>query len=387
MINNNYYANSFLSVLKNLYEKKMSANLQVESLTKQQLLEAYKKNRFWKRGRFNALSKNKVLWILNAPRIDDHDFCFFLGIANDEIVSFISVIPDAIKTKADHIKKIYWMTEWWVNDTYKKTVLPTYLFMESLKFTKNNILIKAYAQNAHDFYSKQPFQTLLVRTRFTTFFGLNPDSIIGQFNFLKHSRFLLNIANTTVKNTLSYLNSKKNSSRTKEVSYEYLTQLDAESWAFIQPNCSKDIIYKTKDYIDWQLDSKQYVKTPVAKKFNLKTQIRGYSEAIDLFNIKVVKNDIMIGFISFLNYDKEFYLKYFLSDDENFDTVVAALMEHLLKLKASHLFTENEKVIAVIKKRYLTTFTHAAKKTALAHNELFKDLKSIDIQEQDGHFI
>jgi hypothetical protein len=365
----------------------MSSDLQIVSLTKLQLSEAYKDNRYWKRGELNVISRNKALWLLNSPRIENDDFCFFFAMANNKIVAFISVIPDIVKIKTGSLKKIYWMTQWWTDKTFEKTILPTYLFQQSLALTQNNILIKQYAQNVHNFYSKQPFECLKLRPRYTTFFSLNPDSLIQRFPRLKHLRSLLHLNNYIVKNSIYRLNKVKNKPRTNDLSYEYLNELDIESWEFINAYCSNDVIYKTKEYVNWQLDSRQYLQAVVAEKHNLKSTIEGYSEKVHIFLIKVVKNDTMIGFLSFLNFDGVFYLKYFISAHENFGNMVDAFMEHLLKLKASHLYSENDKVIKAIKKRYLTTFTHAPVKTALAHNDLFQNLKNTDIQDQDGHFI
>tara|TARA_R110000868_G_scaffold212709_5_gene462641 strand:- start:12720 stop:13817 length:1098 start_codon:yes stop_codon:yes gene_type:complete len=365
----------------------MNKGLEIITLTKSQLIEAVEENLYWKNQEFSGFSKNKAFWIINSPRIADNDYCFFLAIENSKIVALISVIPDLIKSESG-LEKVYWMTEWWVNDAFEKTVLPTYLFSEALKFTKNRILIKSYAENANDFYNKQPFEPIEKRLRHTIFLSLNPDSIIAKFKFLKRFRFFLNIANTLSLNIIALSNKNKIRSKVGDLNYEYLTKLDAATWQFIAPLCNTDLIYKSRDYIDWHLDCAQYLNTPLQNKTTFNAIIRGYSKHIDVFKIKVIKDGEIIGFISFLNFHGEVYLKYFLADCEsNFEILANVLIEHLIDLKVSHIFTENQELVHSIKNRFSYIFMHSSTKTALAHKDLYTDLYFKEIREQDGHFI
>ncbi len=365
----------------------MSKNLQVIALTKNELQQALDENRYWKGNGKSAISKNKVHWILDSPRLEDNDYCLVLGLADDKMVAFIHVLPDYLNIDNEKERQVYWMIEWWVAKKFINTVLGTYVFNEALRVTGKKVLIKSYAENVAGFYGKQAFTPILERKRNTIFFGLNPDVIIGKFSFTRHFKFFLKTANRMVYGIIAFFNSRKIKKSTSRLTYEYCNKLDNETWSFIKPLCNNDLILKTKDYINWHIDARQYQITPVSNKLKVKAHIRGYSYNINLYNIKICRADEIIGFISMLNFNDEIYLKYFLTTEDNFQETVDVLVEHTIKLKGSHIFTDNDKVANDIKKRFKKTFAYGVTKIALAHDELYPKIGNLKLKDQDGHVL
>jgi len=366
----------------------MKSDLKVIPVSKKKLRDDIVDNKY---NNYSSIpfSKNKAMWLLKSPRIEDNDLVALYGISNDDLVAFIFLLPDILNKGGIGSKKVYWIIRWWVNEEFKNTVLGSYMFSETLRMTKNQVIVKAYAENVNEFYAKQPFSSLKIRKRHTIFFRPNPDILIGKIHSLKHFKGILKIVDSLSYKLVRFWNKQKIGKKTQMLEYEYLDKIDDETWGIIKPLCENDIIYKTKEYINWQLDSFQYATIQTSNKKNLKglALIHGNAKNISLKKIKVSVKNKVIGFISFLQINEEVYLKYFMYSNNNFDIMITALMEHLIKFKASHLFTDNEEIAKAIKMNFKTIFMYRIAKTALVHNNFASETTRLELKEQDGHFI
>lgn len=364
----------------------MSKELQVIGLTKQMLREAIDKNTYWKND-LAPLPKSKAIWLVSNTRISDTDYCGVLGYEGDTMISFIFMFPDLLNKKKDTPKKVYWMISWWVHKSYKDTVLGTYIYNEAVNLTGKQVLIKSYAENVNSFYEKQPFNVIASRLRHTIFFSLDASMLIGKFKFLKSFSFLLKPIDRFTGAIFRWMNMSKLKSSVKSLSYEYIKELDEETWAFAQPICDYDLIHKTRAYVNWQIDNNQYLQTPLPGKHPHKSLQTGISTNIYIHNLKIIKEGKIIGFLSYIVNYNEFNVKYFLVDDEeNYELCVAALMENFINKRTTFIFTDDTKLSDAITKRYKTIFTHKVTKKGLAHKDTEIDKDNFTMLNRDGHF-
>ncbi|MBW1296537.1 hypothetical protein [Aquimarina litoralis] len=364
----------------------MSKDLQVIGLTKKMLREAIDKNTYWKND-LAPLPKSKAIWLVANNRIEDDDYCGVLGYEGDKMISFIFMFPDLLNANDDQPKKVYWMISWWVHKSYKDTVLGTYIYNEAVNLTGKQVLIKSYAENVTTFYEKQPFKVIASRLRHTIFFSLDASMLIGRFKFLKSFKFILDRFDSVVGSMIRFFNRSKLKSSVKELAYEYVNQLDNDTWRFIAPLCKSDLIYKTKEYVDWQIDASQYLQTPVPERHPYKSLQTGISNNIYLHNLKILKDDEIIGFLSYVVNYNEFNVKYFLVEkEENYDICVDALIENFIKQGTTFIFTDDTKLSDNITKRFKTIFTHKVTKKGLAHNDTKVETEHFEMLNRDGHF-
>ncbi len=364
----------------------MSKDLKILPLTKNMLRDAIDHNTYWKDS-IIPLPKSKALWIVSNDRIEDDDYCGVLGFENDKMISFIFMFPDQLRVCDKEFKKIYWMILWWVTDTYKDTVLGTYIYNEAINLTGKQVLIKSYAENVNDFYEKQPFDIIASRLRYTIFFSLDSSILIGRFSFLKYFKVLIDKTNVLVHKIVELINRGKLKKSTKELSYDYITQLDRETWEFIEPLCKDDLIHKTKDYVNWQINNLQYTQIPIVKKYPFHSLQVGNGQNIRIHNVKVILDHTLIGFLSFTVNGKEFNVKYFLvKDDKNYNICVDALIAHHTNAKTNFIFTDDSRLADTINKRFKTIFTYKVMKKALAHKAMQLEGEKHTIYNRDGHF-
>ncbi|GAA3641496.1 hypothetical protein [Flavivirga jejuensis] len=364
----------------------MSKDLSVTGITKKMLRDSIEQNTYWKGG-LSPLPKSKAIWLLSNTRIKEDDYCCIITTENQKMVSFIFMIPDFLNKQNEQIEKVYWMISWWVHPKYKKTVLGTYTFSEALRLADNKIIIKSYAEHIEGFYEKQPFTVIASRLRYTIFLSVDPSMLVGRFKFLKPFRYFLDRFDYIVASIINKINYNKLKKNTKDLVYDYINELDEDAWHFIEPLCKNDLIIKTKEYINWQIDNKQYTQVVVPKNQQYKSLETGISNNIYIHNLKIIKNEEVIGFLSYIINYNEFNVKYFIVEkEENYDLCIDALIDNFIKKKTKFIFTDDTKLAENIRKRFFTVFTHKVVKKGLAHNTLDLSPERVNLLNRDGHF-
>ena len=364
----------------------MSEDLEVVGVTKKMLRQILNKNTYWKDD-IAPLPRSKASWLILNDRISEEDYCGVIAKENKKMVAFIYMFPDLINTHNNEVKKAYWMNDWWVHEKYKDSVLGTYIYNQAIKLTKNQVLIKGYTENVEEFYSKLPFTVIASRFRYTLFFSLDYSMLIGRFKSLNKIKFLVKILDALTGKVVRFINSKRLRNKTYEISYDYINELDDDTWAFIKPLCENDLIYKTKAYISWQISNTQYLQIPLRHKVAYKNLNAGISNNIHIHNLKIIKNHKIIGFLSYVINFNEFNVKYFLvGDKKNYELCVDVLMEHLIKSKRNFIFTDDSELSKNITRRYVTVYTHKVLKKGLVHNDTNFDYNSVNMLNRDGHF-
>ncbi|MDO5980460.1 hypothetical protein [Flavivirga spongiicola] len=367
----------------------MNNNLEVIALTKKDLREAIALNTYWDNSIEAPFSKNKALWMLNNKRSDDDDTLAILAYENSALVSFVCVVPDLIRKKeGGNVKKVFWSHRWWVSDNYKDTILSTYTKGMSLNALDNQIVIKFLGDATKAYYEKQNFTRFSERDRHIIVFSLNYDLLIYKKSSLKKIKGLLKFLDKASGKLISLINGKKSSNRTKLLSYKYVSHLDETNWNFIKEYCADDIVPKTLEYINWQLNNDQYqVSTNITDELKDNCRLGSISNSISNLNFIVNKDDKPIGFISGLVLGKRFIVRYFLSNKNNFDSCLDALIKNMIKSKCTLLQTENDVLGDRIKSRYLNLYVDTRKLFSLIHDDVGIDATNITVKDQDGNFL
>mgnify|MGYP003648778817 FL=1 len=362
-------------------------NLEVITLTKRSLKEAVIENKFWGDSYEPPFSMNKARWMLENNRIDDEDVFAILGYENHTIIAFVSLMPDFIKKEDGDLKKIFWSQKWWVADKYKNTVLPTFVKSNSLTEVNNQVIVRFLGDYTKAYYEKQPFIKFSKRTRYIIVFNLDHKILISKKSGLKKVTGLLRFLDKISEKATYLINNKKSKNRTKMLSYRYLSTIDDENWDFIEDYCTHDIVPKTQEYVNWQISNNQYhvIKDGEAKP-RYKCLLESISNKIHNLNFMVEKEGENIGFISGLVKGNRFLLRFFITNQDNFDHCIDALMVNFLKSECTLLQTENAVLAERIKKNYLNIYADSKNLVSLVHNEIDMNFHDVIIKDRDGNF-
>lgn len=363
----------------------MAAKFKTIALTKKDLATALEENRYWERHQV-LMPKSKAYWLLRNKRIADDHICAVICLDGENLISYLLFIPDIVVLKNHTNRDIYWLQEWWVANTYQKSMVPSFIFNVAVKTLKGNILIESNAGTAESFFNSQ-FKPIYQKSRQVIFLFIENTAVINKIKILKYFKFLLNFINATILKGMHYFNFKKAMKRLDAFHFEYINTLDEPAWEFLKPLCTNDFVLKTREYINWQIDNSQYTQTPVSKKYPYKFSTTGISDNIHEHSFKIIQNNEVVGFVSYLFNMIEFNVRYFIPKNENyFNTCVDALVIHGLKHKAKYIITDNSDLSAAISQRYFTLFTYKTVKTSRVHKSCDLDLEDVKLTDRDGRF-
>lgn len=364
-------------------------DLKVVIVTKKEIHD-YLQTPALERGYSLPFSENKAQWLIEKPGMEDGDFCAIMATTSKEILSFTHLVPDVLSPRGNHGQedgKIYWMPQWWASETAKSTVVSTYVFSESLKATRNKVLVKAYEQNAEAFYAKQPFSVVQTNQRHVVFIGLASDVLAQRLPVLGKIKFFAKGFEKASVKIYAWLNRSRINKLGHDLKIKYLHQLDTDSWDFIEPFVQNDLIQKSREYINWQIDHKQYLSTPLDKRKSNIGLVRGYGSKIGIVNYMVARDSTYIGFVSFHYIGRTAYMKYALAHPAEMASLCATLYEHLNKLGIIYFFTDNALLAKHFLDNFSTVYHYTQTKNSMVHNSMRDMVGNVVVTEQDGHFI
>lgn len=364
----------------------MKNNFNIEVLTKKSLIEALEANTFWKNKRV-PIPKSKARWLIANERIASDDVCAVIGLENGEIIGYTFVISDRIQIEKNRIEKLSWIHLWWVHEKFEGHIFGMYLFNETVKQLNGKVLINSYLERNNRFFEKGPFRIINKRKRYTIFFFLDPNILIARFRFLKYFKILIKLTNYIISGIRNYFKKKRIARKTKDVSYEYVNQIDNELWLLIEKGCKEDFVLKDKAYVNWHMDNSQYTQTPVSKKFRHSFSSTGYAPNIFLHNLKVFRGNDLIGFISYVVCAREFNVKYFLVKNSScVSECIAALLEHFFASGSSYIITDDAQLSARIEKEYHPFYIYKIDKKTILHKDVNLSFETVSITDRDGRF-
>lgn len=361
-------------------------DIKIISLTKKMLEDALKHDLYWdKNSKVVPFSKNKAKWLLQNERIENEDICAILGYENDELISFVYMVPDYIKTDKG-FEKIFWSNRWWVHEKYENSVLSTYTKKLSIEAVNKQVLIKYVGSETLEYYRKQSFKKFGKRNKYIFVFSLDYHLIINKAKFLKNLSPLLKVITKLSHVSVASINKLKISRNKRKLSYTYLDSIDDTAWAFIEKYCENDLIPKSKAYLNWQINNNQYVEIDATNTLPYKCLLSSISYKIFNSNFLVLSNSKVVGFISVLIRGDEFVLRYFLSNKENYNLCLEALMHNFIRSKCTYILTDDEVLGEHIQQRFISIYTNKKEQFSLAHNDINYNFDNMVINEQDGHF-
>ncbi|MFS4481936.1 hypothetical protein ACKGJY_02880 [Hyunsoonleella sp. 2307UL5-6] len=364
----------------------MGEDINIISLTKKELRDAILKNTYWDSDVIHMpFSKSKANWILRNERIDDHDICAIIGTENKTVISFIFLVPDIISTKTG-TEKIFWSRRWWISKKYKDSILPTYTMSVAMNAVNNKAVVKFLGKDIEEYYRKQPFTEFAYRTRYYIIFNLDSNIVLTKINVLKNIKGIVKTLDNTSLTLISFLNGLKAKKKTKHLTYEYVSDVDELLWQFIAPFCKKDLIPKSKEYISWQIDNNQYTNALIRNKYPKKCLISSVYDRVYNSSYIIKKENTIIGFTSFLIRGNEVMVRYFICEDDYLELCANAIIENIVKLKATNIQTENEKLGRYIENQFIHLHNDKRKLYALAHNDMNIDFEHAIINDRDGNF-
>jgi hypothetical protein len=341
----------------------MNKDIKVVSFTKNGLKKAMDENLFWKHEP-SPFSRHKATWITNNQRIADDDACVVVGFDKEKVISYIWIISDLFQTRKNNYEKKYWFSDWGLDDAYRDTGIAALVFFKACKLINNQVFISAYSNSAGEFYDKLgQFKPFGSRINYFLFFALDEKMIIRKFKKLKPFAFGVHLLNWVISLLFRPVNWVRANKRLKNTESVQIDQLDNDTWEFIKERSKGDLVEKTKDHVNWQIDNEPYIPDTAHIRPDTCTE-----------NIQILAENKIVGFLSYIKTDDSFEIKYFIPLSKNELNLCAdVLVQHLIRSKAKYISTYNKDLAQTIKDRYLIAYLHKDHRKAIVHKQVELD--------------
>jgi hypothetical protein len=349
----------------------------IKEYNRKKLIELLNDKDFWHR-KFIPITKGRIAHQINNPNLKDDDLLLFTIEEGDSVICYMGAIPDNIMLK-DDLKKVFWLSTWWIHPNYSNTSNAAILFFHVWKKLAGKIAISSFSTSAGNFYKKLNKFTYIEKKRYLFLFNIDEELVYQKFPKLKNLGFLIRLTKAPfyIINLLkiNILNSKIKKSG---IILEYTNIIDDETLMFIKNLSENELVPKSKAYLNWKLADLSNIVAPLKKLTENEYDFSGLVEKRHFkISYKIYSNNELIGFSSFSvsNNSANLEFNYF---SQNYGNIISdVLISHVLKLKCNSLFCEDELLYQSIKnKSVFVLHTFIFKKDAVISKDLLDNKNS-----------
>jgi len=320
---------------------------------RQDQLQAYIDSAEYKTTKYVAISKHRALSHLRNPRVKPDDLVLVLIYEAAEMVAYLGVFADDLhfSTGVEHVG---WLSCMWVHPKMRGKGIAKQLIQRVFEAWEYKILVTEFTPAAHGLYNRtEQFLDLAKPEGIRGYLRLNLAYLLPKKDekWNKWKPFLRGIdALFNVPNALRLKGWKSASLKSKGLSFEYLSEIDDESWTFIEANKSKELMNRSREDLTWLVKNPWLLSSGLKDHNAKRYHFSATDIAFTFLNIKVYDDKLnMLGFLLISIRDKNMKVPYAYFLDGAAEQILAVLYEHLLSLKLDMLTVFHPKLVQSIK--------------------------------------
>jgi len=340
---------------------------------------------------FLVSSKHRLIAHYHNPNLEDEDIVLQLGYLNNELLGYIGVFTDYINCK-DASEKVGWLSTWWVHPKSKGSGLGRALLDKMYQDFEGKIGISQFTPSAKRVYDKSGYFNdfklsegfkFAIRSNLKNVLPLiNPRLKKYNFNGLD---YIINIW-FNFYHTFSKKNLRKKIP--KDISVEYLSEIDSETSSFIKKNQENDIFRKSSDFFNWIKKYPWILPAPLHQ-FSKKEQYEFSmfsEEKFDYSFLKITQNNKIIGFtvLQQRDYSGKVLFSYF--DKKNSKVISDIILLHFLNTKVRDFICYERLICDYLKtKKFLFIYKNRKVKHAIISKSFdLTEIEHLRFQYGDG---
>jgi len=344
--------------------------IEIKKILKKDIPDLISNELFWNHS-FLSISKHRLYAHYKNPLLEENDIVLLLSYLNNELVGYMGLFIDEINID-NQKKKIGWLSTWWVHPKTKGTGVGREILNHMFAENKGQIGISQFTPSAKRVYDKSGYFVTLKENRgIKAVLRSNLAFVIPAlfpklkkftnfFNQIDHFfNLLINIKLAIQKNILS--------SKIKNTTIEYLSNIDDETQKIINQFNSKDISTKNKTFFEW-LNAYHWVqKAPLLELTNKsKYEFSTYDREFEFSLIKIIHNKHCIAFVVLQkrNYVSKVLFTYF-DNSKHTDIVSNIIKLQAIAQNTREIICYDEAICKNFKKSYLFLYKTIKNKNAI----------------------
>ncbi len=323
--------------------------MQIESYNRRELQE-FIESGFYKNLEKIPVSYHRALSHIHNPACADEDTLLWAAYDNDMLAGYVGVLPGMCRAEGED-KKIYWLSCFWVDESYRKQQVASVLFFSLMREYRERLFITNIVPSLEKTYQHLGiFQPAVYHTgyRFYTRFCFLEILVSRKL----HSPFFKSIA-TWVDNLLNLpffvrmLFCKKTSGNPNIMENGSLDEKLQSLLIRFQPE--DNYIKKDTGYFDWILRY-PWILQGEPDKESERYFFSSRSKQFSYCPVKIYENDRLTGFALLKIRDKALAVSYLYAGDTAVKEIAAYLLEKAGKEKLKMITTFDERLAGEIGK-------------------------------------
>ncbi|MGH1335904.1 MAG: GNAT family N-acetyltransferase [Aureispira sp.] len=302
-----------------------------------------------------AISKQRALSQQRNPRALPEDVVLVLVYEAIELVAYLGVFVDDLhfQTGVEHVG---WLSCMWVNPKMRGKGIAKKLLQTVFEAWDYKILVTEFTPAAKGLYDRsERFIDLAKPKGWRGYLRPNLATLLPKKS-PKWDKWkpLLHLADglLSVPNTLRLWAQRSPSIEKQGYSFEYLVELDEESWAFIQTQQKGELIHRDRAELDWLLRNPWLLQAPLKDRNATRYHFSSVASSFYFLAVKVYNADLAVVAVVLLSYREGSVKLPYVYCKVGVEEVLWQLIDqHLLAMKANTLTIFQPSLVATLAKR------------------------------------
>lgn len=314
-------------------------------------LQSYIDSDAYRHSDYIAISKHRALSHLRNPRAEGDDLVLVLIYdEHDEMVAYLGVFADDLhfSTGVEHVG---WLSCMWVNPIMRGKGIAKKLINTVFEAWDYKILVTEFTPAAYGLYQRtEQFIDLAKPAGLRGYLRPNLNYLLTKKDvkwkkwspLLKAVDLLLSIPNNLRLMTKRVQNCPR---------FEYMSELDAESWAFIQKHKQGELINRNKEDLNWLLKNPWLLNGGLQTDYNAQRyHFSSIEQQFSFLCLKVYDEHLAVQAVMLLSIrGKQMKIPYFYCSPAFIPQAIQVIYKHLLELKLDHFTVFQPQLLAQLK--------------------------------------
>lgn len=318
-------------------------------------LEGYIYSDAYIRSDYIAISKQRALSQQRNPRACPEDVVLVLVYEADELVAYLGVFVDDLHFQTG-IEHVGWLSCMWVNPKMRGKGIAKKLLQTVFEAWEYKILVTEFTPAAKGLYDRsERFIDLATPKGWRGYLRPNLATLLPK----KSPRWnkwkpLLRLADgfLSIPNALRLWTRTIPSIEKEGYSFEYLSELDEASWAFIQTQQQGELIHRDRAELDWLLRNPWLLQAPLKDRNATRYHFSSVATSFYFLAIKVYDAALEVVAVIILSYrEGAVKLPYVYCQAGQEEIVWQLIDQHLVALKAETLTVFQPNLVETLSKR------------------------------------
>ncbi len=332
----------------------------------------------WKHS-FMAISKHRLQAHYMNPTAADDDVVLLLAYIDNELVGYMGVYVDEIILNGLK-SKIGWLSTWWVHPKTKGSGIGREILNTMYGVNNGKIGISQFTPSAKRVYDKSGyFYTLkenngvkaVLKSHLAYLMPQKYPSIRFLMPIFESIDFLINIPIAAK----LFFCKKSISGKLNGVIIEYLNIIDQDTRNLIEKYSQGHISPKSNAFFEW-LKAYTWVQDAPLLNFteNGKYEFSIYDKSFDIYLVKIIKNEEVVGFLVLQKRDKTIKVLFAYYDMDKDAKLVSDIIKlHCINLKAKEIICYDAGVNEQLKHSAVFIYTRKKLKQSIISKVFGKD--------------